>query len=78
MGFSIWTQNHDGTKENSLKLTINHARLHLFLAKITQNRVEKGLVRILESKQGLVVDLQDLFQRLTFDTTYMLATGFHT
>ncbi|KAJ9670880.1 hypothetical protein PVL29_027053 [Vitis rotundifolia] len=73
MGFSIWTQNHGGTKENSLKSTINHARLHLFLAKITQNRVEKGLVPILEhrSKQGLVVDLQDLFQRLTFDTTCM-------
>ncbi|RVW55154.1 Noroxomaritidine synthase [Vitis vinifera] len=59
---------------------INNPRFHRFLAKVTYNKVEKGLVPLLDhlSEQGRVVDLQDVFQRLTFDTTCMLVTGFDT
>ncbi|KAL6977715.1 hypothetical protein U1Q18_026504, partial [Sarracenia purpurea var. burkii] len=53
-------------------------RFHQFLVKTSQEKVKKGLIPILEhfSKQGLVVDLQGLFQRFTFDTTCILATGY--
>ncbi|KAF9678787.1 hypothetical protein SADUNF_Sadunf07G0072100 [Salix dunnii] len=42
------------------------------------NKVEKGLVPVLEhvAKQGSVVDLQDVFQRFTFDITSILVMGF--
>ncbi|THF99498.1 hypothetical protein TEA_029573 [Camellia sinensis var. sinensis] len=61
------------------ELVLNHPRFHRFLVKTTQDKVEKGLIKVLEhvSKQGLVVDLQDLFQRLTFDTTCILVTSYN-
>ncbi|KAL1190300.1 Alkane hydroxylase MAH1 [Cardamine amara subsp. amara] len=42
------------------------------------NKLEKGLVPLLDhvAKEKLVVDLQDVFQRFTFDTTFVLATGY--
>ncbi|KAL7255211.1 hypothetical protein ACSBR1_009386 [Camellia fascicularis] len=60
------------------QLQLSHPRFHRLLVKTTQDKVEKGLIKVLEhvSKQGLVVDLQDWFQRLTFDTTCMLVTGY--
>ncbi|GMP26359.1 hypothetical protein CsSME_00002829 [Camellia sinensis var. sinensis] len=60
------------------QLQLSHSRFHQFLAKTTQDKVEKGLIKVLEhvSKQGLVVDLLALFQRLTFDTTCILVTGY--
>ncbi|XP_052195165.1 alkane hydroxylase MAH1-like [Diospyros lotus] len=60
------------------RLLITHQRFYRFLVKTSQDKVEKGLIPILEqvSKLGLVVDLQDLFQRLTFDTTCILVTGY--
>ncbi|KAF5960587.1 hypothetical protein HYC85_001796 [Camellia sinensis] len=47
-----------------------------FLAKTTQDKVEKGLIKVLEHVSKQVVDLQALFQRLTFDTTCILVTGY--
>ncbi|THG19175.1 hypothetical protein TEA_023725 [Camellia sinensis var. sinensis] len=60
------------------RLMVNNHRFHRYLAKTTQDKVEKGLIKVLDhvSKQGQVVDLQDLFQRLTFDTTCILVTGY--
>lgn len=60
------------------RLLIAHRRFHQFLVKTSQDKVEKGLIPVLEhvSKAGLVMDLQDLFQRLTFDSTCMLVTGY--
>nr|QWK52315.1 cytochrome P450 96A9 [Isatis tinctoria] len=42
------------------------------------SKLEKGLIPLLDhvSKERLVVDLQDVFQRFTFDTTFVLATGY--
>ncbi|GMP26347.1 hypothetical protein CsSME_00002817 [Camellia sinensis var. sinensis] len=47
------------------QLQLSHPQFHRFLAKTTQDKVEKGLIKVLEhvSKQGLVVDLQDLFPK---------------
>ncbi|CAL5323949.1 unnamed protein product [Camellia sinensis] len=60
------------------RLMVSNHRFHRYLAKTTQDKVDKGLIKVLDhvSKQGLVVDLQDLFQRLTFDTTCILVTGY--
>ncbi|CAO2830526.1 unnamed protein product [Amaranthus hypochondriacus] len=56
---------------------INHRKFFRFLVKVTYDKVQKGLVPILQSahKDGLVIDLQDVFQRLTFDTTCLLVSG---
>ncbi|XP_074308653.1 alkane hydroxylase MAH1-like [Silene latifolia] len=56
---------------------INHRTFMKFLVKVTYDKVENGLVPILQaaSKDNLVIDLQDVFQRLTFDTTCLLVTG---
>lgn len=57
---------------------ITHPRFRQFLVKTTKDKVEKGLIPVLEhvSKQGLVVDLQDLVHRLSLDIGFTLASGF--
>lgn len=57
---------------------INNRQFRQFLVKTTQNKVEEGLIPVLEhvSRQDVLVDFQDLFQRFTFDTTCKLVTGF--
>ncbi|KAF8404215.1 hypothetical protein HHK36_009098 [Tetracentron sinense] len=65
-------------ERNVLHTRINHRRFHRFLEKTNRNMVEGGLVPVLEhvSKQSLVVDLQDVFQRFTFDSICVLASGY--
>ncbi|KAM7523654.1 hypothetical protein LguiA_013556 [Lonicera macranthoides] len=60
------------------RVLINHHRFHRFLARISRDKVEDGLIPVLDhvAKQGMIVDLQDLFQRLTFDTTCRFVTGY--
>ncbi|XAR73280.1 hypothetical protein NMG60_11007197 [Bertholletia excelsa] len=60
------------------QVQINHRSFHQFLVKTSEDKVEKGLVPILNQvvNLGSVVDLQDLFQRFTFDTTCKLITGY--
>ncbi|KAJ0040271.1 hypothetical protein Pint_26949 [Pistacia integerrima] len=59
-----------------------HSRLghRIITAKPRQSSVKvgKGLIPILEhvAKEGKAVDLQDLFQRFTFDSTCILVTGY--
>lgn len=57
---------------------IIHQRFHRFLVRTSWNKVEKGLIPVLEfvAENGSVVDLQDVFQRFTFDTTCTLVTGY--
>lgn len=57
---------------------ISHRRFYHYLVKTSQEKVEKGLIPILEhaSKHGLNLDLQDVFQRFTFDSTCILVTGY--
>ncbi|KAL5753800.1 hypothetical protein ACOSP7_022020 [Xanthoceras sorbifolium] len=49
-----------------------------FLLKTSRNKVENGMIPILEnvSKQGISMDLQDLFQRFTFDSTCIMVTAY--
>ncbi|KAF5960581.1 hypothetical protein HYC85_001790 [Camellia sinensis] len=58
------------------RVLINHQRFYRFLVKTSLGKVEMGLIPILNHvfEQGLIVDLQDLFQRFTFDTTCILIT----
>ncbi|KAK3419135.1 hypothetical protein EUGRSUZ_H04860 [Eucalyptus grandis] len=57
---------------------MNDQRFHRFLAKTTRDKVENGLLRVLDelSQRGVAVDLQDLFQRFTFDSACRFVTGF--
>nr|AMZ03400.1 cytochrome P450 CYP96A70 [Plectranthus barbatus] len=60
------------------RFLINHDRFKKFLIKTTSEKIQHGLIPVLEhvSGRGLVVDLQDVFQRYTFDSTCILVTGF--
>ncbi|KAF8411567.1 hypothetical protein HHK36_004122 [Tetracentron sinense] len=66
------------TQRKTAHALINHQRFHRFFVKTTAVKLEKGLIPVLEHVSGLslVVDLQDVFQRFTFDTTCMLVTGY--
>ncbi|CAA2993215.1 alkane hydroxylase MAH1-like [Olea europaea subsp. europaea] len=80
LGDGIFNSDADSWK-NQRKIThtlINHQRFHWFLVKTLHERVEKGLIPVLESvcENSRVTDLQELFQRLTFDTTCILVTGY--
>ncbi|KAL5860546.1 hypothetical protein ACOSQ4_001842 [Xanthoceras sorbifolium] len=48
------------------------------LDKIIRGKVERGLVPVVEhvAKLGIEVDLQEVFQRFTFDTTCLMLLGF--
>ncbi|KAL2528182.1 Cytochrome [Forsythia ovata] len=80
LGDGIFNSDADSWK-NQRKIThalINHQRFNRFLVNTIHDKVEKGLIPILESvcKNSQVIDLQDLFQRLTFDTTCILVTSY--
>ncbi|KAG8373296.1 hypothetical protein BUALT_Bualt11G0009200 [Buddleja alternifolia] len=66
------------SQRKQARALITHERFRRFLIRTSWEKVEKGLIPVLEhvSKHGLVIDLQDLFQRFTFDTTCVLVTGF--
>ncbi|XP_059309800.1 alkane hydroxylase MAH1-like [Lycium ferocissimum] len=57
---------------------IIHKRFHKCLIKTSWDKVENGLIPVLEfvAKEGRIVDLQDVFKRFTFDTTCKLVMGF--
>ena len=56
---------------------LNHPLFHKLMAKLIPDRIEQGLVKVLElvSKRELVVDLQDLLARHAFDIACIMATG---
>ncbi|XVF45183.1 hypothetical protein PTKIN_Ptkin02bG0184600 [Pterospermum kingtungense] len=56
---------------------LNHPKFRQSLSKIVEDRIEQGLVKVLEhvSGQDLVVNLQDLFVRHAFDIGCLLAVG---
>ncbi|CAI9109205.1 OLC1v1008980C1 [Oldenlandia corymbosa var. corymbosa] len=61
------------------KLPIFRNIIHLFLnIHRIHDLCAKGLIPVLDhtAKQGSVLDLQDVFQRLTFDTTCKMVTGY--
>ncbi|KAK2657254.1 hypothetical protein Ddye_010306 [Dipteronia dyeriana] len=80
LGDGIFNSDSDSWK-NKRKVAlalINHQSFHRFMLKTSRDKVENGMIPILEhvSKQDISVDLQDLFQRFTFDSTCILVTGY--
>ncbi|KAK1588084.1 hypothetical protein Q3G72_019665 [Acer saccharum] len=71
--FQVWQHNR--------KIARGFFRHHLFhqlLNKIVPDTIAKGLIPVLDhivSGQNLVVDLQDLFKRLTFDFASLIVFG---
>ncbi|XP_047325212.1 alkane hydroxylase MAH1-like [Impatiens glandulifera] len=58
-------------------LLTNH-RFYGFLGRISMDKVKNGLIPILDNaaNRGTVLDLQDLFNRLIFDTSCKIVTGY--
>ncbi|CAI9109204.1 OLC1v1008979C1 [Oldenlandia corymbosa var. corymbosa] len=65
-------------QRKNTRFLINHQRFHKFLIKTSREKVDKGLIPVLDHlcETGETVDIQDLFQRFTFDTTCKLVTGY--
>ncbi|KAJ9152852.1 hypothetical protein P3X46_026365 [Hevea brasiliensis] len=57
---------------------IKDNKFQLFLERSMREKVTKGLIPVLQhvSRLGIAVDLQDLFQRFTFDNICLLVLGF--
>ncbi|KAJ0041228.1 hypothetical protein Pint_27116 [Pistacia integerrima] len=65
------------SQRKAAQALMNHQRFQKFLVKTSLEKIEKGLIPMLDnvSKQCKPVDLQDLFQRFAFDSTCILVTG---
>ncbi|KAI4325887.1 hypothetical protein MLD38_031251 [Melastoma candidum] len=66
------------SQRKAMQGLVTHVKFHRFLAKITREKVKNGLMEVFDklAESGVEVDLQDVFQRLTFDLTFKLVTGF--
>ncbi|EEF36090.1 heme binding protein, putative [Ricinus communis] len=73
MDFDEWTSVRKIT--NSY---LKHQQFHRFVNEVIVDNVNKGLIPVLEhvAAQGLVVDLQDLFKRYTYDAAWKITTGY--
>lgn len=65
-------------QRRTAKALLGHHRFLRGVAGTSRQKVESGLVPVLEAAcwKGEVLDLQDVFQRLTFDTTCVFVTGY--
>ncbi|KAG7637151.1 putative cytochrome P450 [Arabidopsis thaliana] len=61
----------------SAQSMMTHQDFQRFTLRTIMSKLEKGLVPLLDyvAEKKQVVDLQDVFQRFTFDTSFVLATG---
>ncbi|CAA0831860.1 cytochrome P450- family 86- subfamily C-polypeptide 3 [Striga hermonthica] len=79
LGNGIFNSDHGPWREQRSLARILLARpaFRRFLAKTSLEKLERGIIPVLEmfSREGRVADLQDLFQRFTFDTTCVLVAG---
>ncbi|XP_047326521.1 alkane hydroxylase MAH1-like [Impatiens glandulifera] len=57
---------------------LTNNRFNRFLAKTSAHKIEKGLIPVLDNaaNDGSLLDLQDLFNRLIFDTSCKIITGY--
>ncbi|KAK1404233.1 hypothetical protein POM88_003838 [Heracleum sosnowskyi] len=60
------------------QILYNHHRFRQFLTNASKEKVKNGLFKIIDhvSRQDQVVDMQDVFQRLSFDITCMFVTAY--
>ncbi|ESQ46240.1 hypothetical protein EUTSA_v10000131mg [Eutrema salsugineum] len=79
LGDGIFNADSDLWKDlrKSAQSMMSHQEFQRFTLRTSMSKLEKGLVPLLDhvAEKKLVVDLQDVFQRFTFDTTFVLATG---
>ncbi|GJT99299.1 alkane hydroxylase MAH1-like protein [Tanacetum coccineum] len=80
LGDGIFNSDHELWRSHR-RLTnalINNPKFLGFLARMNTEKLVKGLTPVLNhvASKGVVVDMQDVFQRLTFDTTCMFITGY--
>ncbi|XP_071732277.1 alkane hydroxylase MAH1-like [Rutidosis leptorrhynchoides] len=71
--YDLWRYHRKVT--NSL---INNPKFLQFIARMNFEKISKGLIPVLDyvASKDIVVDMQDVFQRYTFDTTCMFVTGY--
>ncbi|KAL1151350.1 hypothetical protein V6Z11_A09G036100, partial [Gossypium hirsutum] len=57
---------------------MRHHHFHQFLLRTIRDKVEMGLMPIIDhaAKHGLVINLEDIFRRFTFDSACILVTGY--
>ncbi|XP_010555338.1 PREDICTED: alkane hydroxylase MAH1-like [Tarenaya hassleriana] len=80
LGDGIFNVDSDLWKDlrKSAQTMFNHQDFQTFTVRTSISKLEKGLLPLLDHVSGhdIVVDLQDVFQRFTFDTTFILMTGY--
>ncbi|XP_030463202.2 alkane hydroxylase MAH1-like [Syzygium oleosum] len=80
LGDGIFNSDSDlwRTQRRVAQVLMNDPRFHRFLATTTRDKVENGLLKVFGelSQRGVTVDLQNLFQRFTFDSACRFVTGF--
>lgn len=79
LGNSIFNADYDMWRSQRVKAQqlISHPRFRGYVAQLTREKVEKAVLPFLAhgANQGHIIDLQDVFLRLTFDTTTKLVFG---
>ncbi|KAL4625106.1 hypothetical protein ACB092_05G000300 [Castanea dentata] len=79
LGDGIFTSDHDSWRNQRklLQSLITHNKFQLFFEEVIKGKVEKSLIPVLDhvSNLGIGVDLQDVFQRFTFDCVCLVVLG---
>ncbi|KAE8667922.1 cytochrome P450 86B1-like [Hibiscus syriacus] len=79
LGDGIFNSNSDLWKKQRRATYefVKKQQFHNFLSKTTRDKVENGLIRVLDhvTDLGSTVDLEDVFQRFMFDSTCILFIG---
>ncbi|KAF8019107.1 hypothetical protein BT93_H3860 [Corymbia citriodora subsp. variegata] len=80
LGDGIFNSDSDQwrTQRRVAQVFMNDQRFHRLLATTVRDEAENGLLRVFDelAHRGVTVDLQDLFQRYTFDSACRFVTGF--
>ncbi|GLT36993.1 hypothetical protein SLA2020_113370 [Shorea laevis] len=78
-GDALYNSDFEAWKHNRriFHAFLNHQKFHQLVEKIIPIQIERGLIPVLKhaAKQGLVVDLQDLFVRYSFDLASIIVRG---
>ncbi|KAJ7976595.1 Cytochrome P450 family protein [Quillaja saponaria] len=78
MGFSILTQKHGKANRRMIHSLFTNSKFLLLMERTIQKKVESCLIPVLDyiSQEANGFDLQDVFQRFTFDNICSLVFGF--
>ncbi|KAM7278798.1 hypothetical protein ACFE04_005932 [Oxalis oulophora] len=80
LGDGLFAQDSDSWRlqRKMIQAMINNRKFELYLSRVVHEKVTKCLVPFLEhfARKEMEVDLQDVFQRFTFDNVCLLVLGF--